>query len=593
MQTATTILNVIQQRGQEGLPLPNGLYKLLENPDLYDRAYGKIYSNQGNLTPGIGTETADGMSDERIDAIISAIRQEKYRWSPARTVLIPKKNGKKRRLGIPEWRDRLLQEVIRSLLEAYYEPTFSNLSHGFRPNRGCQTALVRVQKLWKGTKWWIEGDISEYFDTIDHEILLEILGRDIKDNRFLTLIRRHLAAGYMEEKSLVTSISGTPQGGILSPLLSNIYLNQLDQFVETELIPKNTCGKSRRPNLAYTRLIGRQKYARKKGNYSRVNELTAELRQLPTGDPNDPTYRRLRYIRYADDFLMGYTGTRKEAEEIKAELTKFLRDNLKLELNQEKTLIHNAGSQPALFLGYEIQAQKANDKIDRQGRRTVNGQIGLRIPESTIENYAKDYMRGGRPIHIPMLALGSDFAIVSWYGIRLQGIVQYYKLAWNVSHLWRLVGIIQYSMLKTLAYKHQCSTRPIWAKYKTTRDNGFGEQVRCVEVKETNKNKTKTYVARFGGIPLRRDKNAVLNDIVLPRYMETRSDLLDRKRAKICEMCEATGTKIEVHHIHALKDLNVDGQKAKKPWEVKMSAMRRKTLMVCKPCHQDITYGRF
>ena len=593
MQTAATILNVIQKRGQEGLPLTKGLYKLLENPDLYDRAYAKIYSNQGSLTPGIGTETADGMSDKRIDGIISAIRQEKYRWSPARTVLIPKKNGKQRRLGIPEWRDRLLQEVIRSLLEAYYEPTFADTSHGFRPNRGCHTALVRVQKLWKGTKWWIEGDISEYFDTIDHEILMEILGRNIKDNRFLTLIRRHLAAGYMEEKRLVTSISGTPQGGVLSPLLSNIYLNELDKFVETKLIPNNTCGKARRHNKVYMALVTKRQYYRKKGNYPRVSELTAEMRQLPSGDPNDPTYRRLRYIRYADDFLLGYTGTQKEAGEIKAELTNFLRDNLKLELNQAKTLISNAGRQPALFLGYELQAQNANDQIDRKGKRSVNGNIGLRVPESTITNYAKDYMRGGRPIHIPMLALGSDFAIVSWYGTRLQGIAQYYKLAWNVSHLWRLVGIMQYSMLKTLARKHNCSTRPIWKKYKSTRDNGFGEQVRCVEVKETNKDKTKTYVARFGGISLRRNKNAVLIDLVLPRYVETRSDLLDRKQAKICEMCEVTGTKIEVHHIHALKDLNVDGQRVKKPWEVKMSAMRRKTLMVCRPCHLDITYGRF
>ena len=593
MQTAATILNVIQKRGQEGLPLTKGLYKLLENPDLYDRAYAKIYSNQGSLTPGVGTETADGMSDNRIDGIISAIRQEKYRWSPARTVLIPKKNGKQRRLGIPEWRDRLLQEVIRSLLEAYYEPTFADTSHGFRPNRGCHTALVRVQKFWKGTKWWIEGDISEYFDTIDHETLMEILGRSIKDNRFLTLIRRHLAAGYMEEKRLVTSISGTPQGGILSPLLSNIYLNQLDQFVETTLIPKNTCGKARRHNRAYSRLAARRQHQRKKGNYSRVKELTAELRQLPSGDPDDPTYRRLRYIRYADDFLLGYTGTRNKAGKIKAELTTFLRDNLKLELNQEKTLISNAGSQPALFLGYELQAQKANDRIDRIGSRSVNGQIGLRVPQSTITDYVKDYTKRGKAAHIPMLTESSDFAIVNWYGTRLQGIVQYYKLAWNVHHLWRLVGIMQFSMLKTLAAKHNCSTRPIWAQYKSTRDNGFGEQVRCVEVKETNKDKTKTYVARFGGIPLRREKNAVLNDIVLPHYIEIRSDLLDRKRAKICEMCEVTGTRIEVHHIRALKDLNVDGRRKKKPWELKMSAMRRKTLMVCRPCHLDITYGRF
>ena len=592
LQTSTTILNAIQKRGQRELPLSNSTYRLLYNPDLYERAYAKIYRNHGSLTPGPDEETADGTSQEKIGNIINATRNEKYRWKPARRTYIPKANGKRRPLGIPAWSDKLLQEVIRSLLEAYYEPQFSNLSHGFRPNRGCHTALQTVQRTWTGSKWFIEGDIEGYFDNIDHEILMEILGRSIKDNRLLTLLRRFLAAGYLEEDKRTTSISGTPQGGILSPLLSNIYLNELDTYVETVLIPNNTKGIIRGRNPKYQRLSTQRRKYRKHGNTQRIRELNAEIRQLPSKDPHDPNYRRLRYVRYADDFLISYVGSKREAVQIKDQLTTFLRDNLKLELNQDKTLVTHAGSQPARFLGYEIQPQKANHKIGPTGRRSVNGKIGLRVPQSTINTYVREYTQGGKPTHKSMLTLESDYAIVEWYGRRLRGITQYYKLAWNISHLWRLVGYMQLSLLRTLAYKHQSSIGKMWAKYKTHKYNELGQKVRSIEVIAHSKDGTKTYVARFGGISLKRDKNAVLYDITLQQYTDLRSDLLDRLKADTCEMCGVKGN-IEVHHIHALKDLNVKGQRQKKPWEIKMSAMRRKTLMVCRPCHQDITHGRF
>ena len=235
---AATVLNVLQQRGIEMLPLENGLYRLLFNPNLYLRAYGRIYNNEGALTPGIDADdTADGMKLDDIRKTIGVIRSESYRWKPVRRVTIPKKDGKRRALGLPTWSDKILQEVLRSILEAYFEPQFSNTSHGFRPIRGCDTALQTVQRYWRGAKWFIEGDVEQCFDSIDHKILMDILGRKIKDQRFLTLIRRFLDAGYMEDWKLVKNVSGVPQGGILSPLLSNIYLNELDKFVETKLIP--------------------------------------------------------------------------------------------------------------------------------------------------------------------------------------------------------------------------------------------------------------------------------------------------------------------------------------------------------------------
>ena len=397
---AATVLNVLQQRGIEMLPLENGLYRLLFNPNLYLRAYGRIYNNEGALTPGIDADdTADGMKLDDIRKTIGVIRSESYRWKPVRRVTIPKKDGKRRALGLPTWSDKILQEVLRSILEAYFEPQFSNTSHGFRPIRGCDTALQTVQRYWRGAKWFIEGDVEQCFDSIDHKILMDILGRKIKDQRFLTLIRRFLDAGYMEDWKLVKNVSGVPQGGILSPLLSNIYLNELDKFVETKLIPSHTSGTKRKKNLEYIRIQQKRFKRRRKGDYSEDKELTAAMRKLPSVDPNDPDYRRLLYIRYADDFLLGFIGPRSEAVQIKEELKEFLSDHLKLKLSEPKTLITHARSQPARFLGYEIQAQYSNDKLDHRGQRAINGAIGLRVPKKTINEYCKDYMKRGKPVN--------------------------------------------------------------------------------------------------------------------------------------------------------------------------------------------------
>ena len=591
---AATVLNVLQQRGIEKLPLENGLYRLLFNPNLYLRAYGRIYTNDGALTPGIDADdTADGMKMDDIYKTIGAIRSERYRWRPVRRTYIPKKDGKRRALGLPVWSDKILQEVLRSILEAYFEPQFSNTSHGFRPIRGCDTALQTVQRYWKGSKWFIEGDVTQCFDSIDHKILMDILGRKIKDQRFLTLIRRYLDAGYMEDWKLVKNLSGVPQGGILSPLLSNIYLNELDTFVETELIPSHTKGTSRKQNPEHIRIQQKRFKRRRKGDYSEDKELTAAMRKLPSKDPNDPNHRRLMYIRYADDFLLGFSGPRSEAVQIKAKLKEFLNDNLKLELNESKTLITHARSQPARFLGYEVQAQYSNDQLDHRGHRVINGVIGLRVPQKTINEYCKEYMKRGKPIHITMWSLETDFSIIARYGSRLRGITQYFKLAWNFHYLWKLVRTMQRSLLKTLARKFKSSSQKMWKEYKAYTDNGFGQQVRCIEKMITRKDEGKDPLrAVFGGIPLRRNPIAAIRDATLKRYTNLRSELLQRLLADTCEVCEKVGG-IEVHHIRALKDLFVKGKPNKAPWIVKQVALERLTLMVCRPCHLLAHGGSF
>src|SRR5262245_56634778 len=353
MRIAETILNIIQDRGKRGLPLDD-VYRQLYNPDMYLRGYARIYRNDGALTQGTADETIDGMSQQRIARIIEAIKYERWDWTPVRRVEIPKSNGKKRTLGIPTGPDKLLQEVIRAILEAYYEPQFSDQSHGFRPNRGCHTALTHIQKTWTGTKWFIEGDIKGCFDNIDHTILMHIMGETICDNRFLRLIENLLKAGYCEEWTYHPSYSGTPQGGIVSPILANIYMDGLDKYVENTLIPEWTRGDGRQDHQTYRQLSNLSWYHKKAGNLERANQLRKQAQTYPSVEPADPGYRRLKYVRYADDFLLGFIGPKAEAEEIKERLSTFLHTEMKLTLAGEKTLITHAGTGRARFLGYEI-----------------------------------------------------------------------------------------------------------------------------------------------------------------------------------------------------------------------------------------------
>lgn len=387
MQSAETVLGVLRDRGRRGLPCEE-LYRQLFNPELYLMAYGRIYSNAGAMTRGVSAETADGMSMAKIDRIIDAMRHERYRFHPVRRVHIPKRNGKTRPLGLPTWSDKLVGEVVRLLLEAYYEPTFSDRSHGFRPRRGCHTALREVANTWTGTTWFIEGDIADCFGSFDHQVMLGVLGENIHDNRFLLLIRGMLTAGYLEDWVWGATLSGAPQGGVASPILSNIYLNKLDQFVETELIPQYTRGVRRTRNPAYREVEAAVQRARRRGDRTHVRQLRRRQHSLPSQDPDDPGYRRLRYTRYADDTLLGFAGPKAEAEQIKERLAAFLRDELKLEMSADKTLITHARTGAARFLGYEITVQQDQHQHTR-GRRAINGTIQLRVPESVITLFAR------------------------------------------------------------------------------------------------------------------------------------------------------------------------------------------------------------
>jgi group II intron reverse transcriptase/maturase len=588
MQDTNVYLELLHERGKKGLPLER-VYRQLYNKKLYLTAYGKIYRNAGAMTPGVTEETVDSMSLEKVDTIIKALQYERYQWEPARRTYIPKRNGNKRPLGMPVWSDKLLAEVVRMILNAYYEPQFSDHSHGFRPGRGCHTALRDIYYHWTGTTWFIEGDIKACFDSFNHELLISALKERIHDGRFIQLIRKLLDAGYLEDWKYNQTLSGVPQGSILSPMLSNILL---DKFVETVLIPQYSKGGKRKPNREYENLLHQAHRLFKKGQIDAAMEVRKQAQQLSSVDTGDPDHRRLKYVRYADDFCLGFVGPKAEAEEIKQQIGAFLQDELKLELSKTKTLITHARSEAARFLGYEVTTIQDDKKLHSNGKRNLNGRIGLKVPYDILQEKCKRYKKNGKVKHRAELINESDYTIISTYQLEFRGIANYYRLAYNMHTLNELRWIMALSLTKTLACKHKTTAGKIVKKHKAEQAiKGITYKVLQTTVKREGK---KPLIATWGGISLKWDIKANLVDQLQRQPWNCRSELEKRLLAQVCEQCGVTHLtdKIEVHHIRALKDLNEYTGREKPLWVQNMAARRRKTLVLCRTCHMDIQYGR-
>ncbi len=593
MQKTEHVLNAMRKLGQQDQPLTR-VYRQLYNQNLYLAAYAKIYRNAGVLTPGTTEETIDGMSVKRINAIIEIMRKERYRFSPSRRVWIDKKNREKRPLSVPNFKDKLVQEVLRGLLEAYYEPQFSDNSHGFRPNRGCHTALGQIRQQFKAITWYIEGDIKGCFDNINHERLMEILSQKIHDNRLLRLIRQSLQAGVMDDWVYERTYSGTPQGGILSPLLANIYLNELDQYVENILMPQWNYGDKRQRNPEarhYEYLI---KQAKKRGDLDELKRLRVERRTIPSMDVKDPNFRRLKYVRYADDFILGFTGSHAEAVTIKTRLSEFLSTELKLSLSEDKTLITAARKERALFLGYELSTLQSNSKLTMSSatevkRRSINGSPRLSVPYGYVQEKSRRYMANGKAIHRTELIRSSVAEIIQQYQTEYRGIVNYYKYAEDIHVLNSLMYIMEQSLVKTIASKLKISVSKVYRRFRS-KVEVEGRTYQTLEVSvETDKG---TQIFRWGGIPLRRKHGkfkVTLKDAIHYYKWSDRSDLLTRIRSCTCEICGRDGD-VEVHHIRKLKDLKARwrGRKTRPDWVKRMIALQRKTLVVCFDCHRAI-----
>jgi group II intron reverse transcriptase/maturase len=605
MQGAEVVLSMLSRKSTENSEFVfDRLYRNLFNSDFYQLAYRNIYAREGNMTQGVDDSTIDGFNKTRVEKIISLLRQETYYPKPVRRTYIPKKNGAQRPLGIPSFEDKLVQEVIRLLLQAIYEPQFKDTSHGFRPNRSCHTALAQIKTTCKGTNWVIEGDIKGFFDTINHKKLMVLLSRKISDGRFLNLIERFLKAGYMEFKQVHNTLTGTPQGGIVSPTLANIYLHELDCFMERICEQYTKANKNRKKYQPYQELNMQRFYARKNGDQERAHTLLMQMRTMPSIDPLDREYISVNYTRYADDFVVMINGSKGVAEQIRREIGAFLQQELQLELSMEKTLITNLSGQRVRFLGYEIAKTLENTAItmDARGRqkRTANGTIQLLVPSEVIREKLKPFVANEKSVHysarinVPLLDL------LQQYNAEIRGLYEYYSLATDVStKIGKFKYYHYYSLLKTVARKEKCSIAKVLDKYGVSVKMKQGTGTRRIfgvicETKEGPK--TMTY---FNEPLKKKDKpheGRTANGIIetaIPR----RHQILDRMNAGKCELCEhesANLTEFEVHHVRKLKDIK---QKYSKRgthiplWVLAMSSLNRKTLVVCKTCHDSIHAG--
>jgi RNA-directed DNA polymerase len=592
-------LGILSQQGKR----INGLCRLMENPILWKQAYVNIYANAGATTAGADGSSLDGMSYERLADLMAAVKSGTYRFKPVRRVLIPKSNGKTRPLGIPTGDDKLVQEVVRMLLTKIYEPVFSDDSHGFRNGRSCHTALTQVRQKWTSMKWIVNMDIKGYFDNIDHEVLIDVLAKRIDDQRFLALIRSMLKAGYMENWKFHDTFSGTPQGGVASPILANIYLHELDEFVAGVKAEFNR-GNRRAPNREYKlisgaieRLMKRIDAYKANGDTPRVEKAKRELAELylrrkalSSSNPMDANYRRLVYVRYADDFLIGIIGSRDEAVSVMQQVTGFISDKLNLEIAAEKSGVVHA-SDGVRFLGYDIRTYSGdrNVRTVRSGRsitaRSVSERMQLHVPAEKLLGFCQRKGYGVYDAHIPthrnaLISL-SEAEIVQTYNAEMRGIANYYGLANSVSralnklhHLWLT------SLWKTLAAKRRSTVMKVARSMKC--QGGYALVVR---------GNSGTHTFPIYSLQEVRKEPVTFQRIDLPpktwAFMHSRSELIQRIEARKCEYCGITEGSFQVHHIRKLKDVD----KGKYLWQQVMSWRRRKTLVLCVPCHQKLHAG--
>ena len=575
------------------------LYRYLLRPDIYFVAYKNLYANNGAATKGVNEDTADGFSEAKIDSIIKALADETYQPMPVRRTYIQKKNNRKklRPLGIPTFTDKLVQEVLRMILEAVYEPIFLDVSHGFRPKRSCHTALKQLRREFNGTRWFVEGDIKGCFDNINHAVLVGLLSNKIKDARITKLIYKFLKAGYLENWQYHKTYSGTPQGGIISPLLANIYLHELDKFVMKLKSEFDT------PGVGQITPEYRELHNEIKRLSHRLTKVTGEEREMVLAEYKPKrqklmtipctaqTDKKLKYVRYADDFLIAVKGNREDCQWIKSKLAEFIGDTLKMELSEDKTLITHS-SKCARFLGYDVRVRRSG-KIKRGGpghvkMRTLNGGVELLVPlNDKIRQFV--FTKGVAiqkedgsmfPVHRKYLVGLTDLEIVSVYNAELRGICNYYGMASNFCKLHYFSYLMEYSCLKTLASKHKTSLSKIIDKF----NDGTGKWGVPYETKLGSKRR---YFANYADCKGKGSATDYISNAAIV-YGYAVNTLENRLKAKVCEFCGTTESDhYEVHHINKLKNL-----KGKERWEIAMIAKHRKTFVVCRDCHRSIIHKK-
>ncbi len=574
------------------------LYRNLFNPEFYHEAYNNTAKSQGSMTAGADGMTLDDMTEARIERIIASLRNHSYQPNPARREYIAKRANpaKKRPLGIPSTDDKLIQEVVRMILNAIYEPAFSNNSHGFRPRRSCHTALLSVQDTFTGVKWVIEGDIQACFDSFDHHVLIDILRRRIHDERFIALMWKMLRAGYMEQWVYHDTFTGTPQGSGVSPILANIYLSELDAYMERYKANFNTAQAHRKGSKEYETIRGR--YRKSKARLSECSNRKQAIKDFKHAQKSmlathyypaiDPSFKRIQYNRYADDFVVGIIGSKADAEKAKEDIKIFLRDMLKLTLSDEKTKVSHSGDM-IRYLGYDFTVSRDNGaKRNKNGTlmRYWYGRVRLYVPHEKwfgkLQQYKafkivkdRDGKERWKPLHRGALMNRTDVEIVSKFNSEIRGIYNFFRLADNVSVLNDFYYIMEGSMLKTFAAKYKSSVNKVKAKY--ARNGVFGVDYH----NKAGKQRCEFY---HGGFT--KKEEALLGEVdILPEYRKYNrpNSLATRLKAGVCELCGNNTGEIHMHHVKRLKDLT-----GKTEAELLMMKKRRRSLALCTDCFNRV-----
>ena len=560
----TTKLEGFRRRNSDSPNYINkDIYRMLYTRDIYYIAYNNIKSNDGAETQGSDGTSLHGFCEVWIDEFISSMRDESYQPNPSRTTYIPKQDGsgRMRKLAFPNGKDKIIQECVRLILDCIYEPTFSNLSHGYRPNRSIHSAIAQIE-TWRSSTWLIEGDISACFDEVDHRVLESILRERISDERFINLINKLLRAGYLDTDLSFTSTNlGTGQGSISSPIFANIYLDKLDKFME-ELGIRENKGDRRKHNPEYAKLRYQRKIAEASGDTRLAKSISKKLKSVPSKDVMDSSFVRVRYVRYADDFLVGVIGNKALASSIKQEIRDFLKITLRLRLNDDKTKITNAKHEEAKFLGFRITRSRSFIQILIDIDKLVQ-----KLKENGMCNAS------GYPIAMTKMQNKPIQGIIKHANNVLRGLLYNNQGCYNFWQAARIQYIIKFSTAKTIARKFDISMKKVFIKHgkslnvSYTNPKGITKEISLSLFHSfaRNKNTLKRWIVK-------------LKEHVVASY-DTRNPL-----AKTCYICDGSHNRKMFHR--KKKSL------LKSPWsliETVMVHINRRQLCLCSTCFTQVS----
>jgi len=568
------------------------LYRLLRQSGLLVMARERTVGNKGAQTPGVDGQKMADMDNEKMVRLSQEMRTGTYLPQPVRRVYIPKRNGKLRPLGIPTSRDTIIQAGVALILEAIYEPVFRKCSHGFRRQHSTITAIRQMFSAYRaGAKWIIEGDITDCFGSIPHGVILNCLRKRIKDEHFIDLIRKMLQAGVMEAGSFAPSYSGTPQGGIVSPILANIVLHELDIWLEQEMgvnpAPLTAQEMNARSNPEYMRLHYRmvdiQRYLNgkrpmpKNTTPEKLRQEYREKLQLRKMQPRSLPRKVTYYTRYADDFTIILCNTSKaEAAYMKTVIAEWMQANLGLTLNQDKTHITH-WQEPVRFLGYELEGRP---------NRNGTGWLHLNVPKEAVRNVVSKIEQASRFSQAP------EYDVFKNVNAIARGWTNYYRYAHNINVTGgKLSMVIYWKVVHYLSKRHKRSI-PKTMKEHYARDPKTGCLGLYIPIPGKPQNTENRYFI-WHKSPTRLQLNAtqvyqvedeqsyINTNWAKGRSQQKRTETIT-KADNHCEQCGAEGMTLYVHHPNRLEKAK---RVSKGMGHVAQSGISQTTILLCHACH--------